>query len=185
MFKKILSQIDLYYGKVKMPKGYEIDRAILKEEIIHSALISDSRKSQSKLDINFYDYKIKDTTVLTPLHVYLKDFIQLKFKIKLILKDFWGNITYPQEQTLNRNTVDANNLNNSADYTLIYGVDVYDETSKIVIEYDDNRRKTRSWHIPIKDNHFVMFPSTQKYYISQNNSNKLNTYLTLTFEYIG
>ena len=184
MNKQILSEIDLYHGEVKMPKNYEINRSLLKEEIIYSALFSEDRKSNNKLDVNYLDYKIKDTTSLTQLTTYFKDFITLNFNFTLILKDFWGNITYPQEQTLNRNTVAQHNLKDSPDYTLIYGVDVYDKDSKIIIEYDNNRRVGNTWHIPIKDNSFVMFPSTQRYFISKNNSDKLNTYLTLTFDYM-
>jgi hypothetical protein len=31
------------------------------------------------------------------------------------------------------------------------------------IHYDDNRRKGRSWDIKLKDNMFIMFPSTNMY----------------------
>ena len=34
MQKKVLSEIDLYYGKVDMPKGFEIDRNKLQEDIL-------------------------------------------------------------------------------------------------------------------------------------------------------
>ena len=38
MHKKVLSEIDLYYGKVDMPKGFEIDRTKIKNDIIESQI---------------------------------------------------------------------------------------------------------------------------------------------------
>ena len=36
MQKKVLSEIDLYYGDVKTPEGFEIDRDQLRNDIIKS-----------------------------------------------------------------------------------------------------------------------------------------------------
>ena len=36
----------------------------------------------------------------------------------------------------------------------------------------------------IKNNHFIMFPAINKYCITENTSDKLNTILTITYEYI-
>jgi len=184
MHRKILSQVDLYYGDVKMPKNFEIDRTKIKEQIIYSSFISDNRKNNDKNDKRYNDFIIDDTTILYPLHVYFSDFINLKFDLKLILQDSWGNIVYPGQQTNNRNTLNPLSLDLSSDYTLIYGVDVYDKESKLIIEYDSNRRAGRSWTIPIFDNSFVMFPSTCRYHISQNMSKNLNTFLGFTFNYV-
>ena len=75
-------------------------------------------------------------------------------------------------------------LRNAPDYTFIYGVDVGKDSTGVIIEYDDNRRKGRTWHIPLNNNDFVMFPSTQKYFISPNKSKQMNIILTTTYEYI-
>ena len=58
------------------------------------------------------------------------------------------------------------------------------DSTGVIIEYDDNRRKGATWHIPLKDNQFIIFPSTQRYFISQNKSKQMNTFLTMTSEYI-
>ena len=63
-------------------------------------------------------------------------------------------------------------------YTFIYGVDVNKDSSDCIIEYDDNRRKNRTWHIPMKNNKFIMFPATNKYSFSPNTSDGLNIILT-------
>ena len=38
MQKKILSILDLYYGDVAMPKGFEINRPKLQEDILKSSI---------------------------------------------------------------------------------------------------------------------------------------------------
>ena len=63
---------------------------------------------------------------------------------------------HPKEQSWTRHRVDPVDLRHSPDYTLIYGVNVNEDSSKCIIEYDDNRRKNRTWHLPLKNNHFIM-----------------------------
>ena len=38
MQKKVLSEIDLHYGKIDMPKGFEIDRDKLQSDILSSQI---------------------------------------------------------------------------------------------------------------------------------------------------
>ena len=87
-----------------------------------------------------------------------------------------------QKQPLNKR--ELKDLKNSPDYTCIYGVDVAKDSCELVIEYDDNRRKNRTWHIPLENNKFIIFPSTQRYFISQNKSKQMNIFLTMTYTYI-
>ena len=73
-------------------------------------------------------------------------------------------------------------LKNSPDYIMLYGVSVKD--CSVRIHYDDNRRAGRSWDIPLKHNQFIMFPSTNMYYITNNQKDSLNFILTITNEFI-
>jgi len=52
------------------------------------------------------------------------------------------------------------------------------------IFYDDNRRKGRSWDIPLENNKFIMFPSTNMYTIKNKQKDGLNFIQTLTYEYL-
>ena len=52
------------------------------------------------------------------------------------------------------------------------------------IHYEDNRRKGRSWDIPLTDNKFIMFPSTNMYTINNKQTESLNIVQTITYEYI-
>ena len=54
MFKKVLTEIPLFHGEVKMPKGFEIDRSKLKADILSSYNLNNSVSN------NPYDYKILD-----------------------------------------------------------------------------------------------------------------------------
>ena len=178
MQKKVLSQIDIYADDVKV---INIDRQQLKNDIIQN-YIKKNRMSNNPLDYSYKDYKIPFSKTLQWFKDYIIDHFRADHDQFLILKKEWGNIYESKEMSVCRNQIDPNNLKYSADYTLIYGVDVEDNSCKLVIEYDDNRRKGRTWHLPLKNNRFIIFPATQKYFISPNKAKKLNTFLTLTYE---
>ena len=73
-------------------------------------------------------------------------------------------------------------LSTSPDFTMVYGVDIYDESCILVIEYDDNKIKGQTWHVPLVNNSFYIFPSHLKYFIGKNISKQINTVLTTNFE---
>ena len=108
--------------------------------------------------------------------------INLKYKFALINKDTWGNIYNPLQTSLPLLHIDPVDLKNSPDYTLLYGVKV--EECLVRIHYNDNRRKGRSWDIELKNNMFIMFPSTNMYYITNNQKKSLNFIQTITYEFI-
>ena len=184
MHKKVLSEIDLYYGKIDMPKGFEIDRTKIKNDIINS-YIKDEGLTNNKRSYAYTDYKVPFSQPLQWLQDYIRDHIKVEYDFTLVPKLIWGNVFDYNQKSFTRNTIDPVDLRNSPDYTLIYGVDLGDDKETgVVIEYDDNRRKGRDWHKPLKNNEFVMFPSTNKYFIPPNKSKRLNTFLTITYEYI-
>ena len=167
MQKKVLTEQSLYYGDVKMPKHWEIDSIELSHHILHS-------------DLN--DTKLKFSKTFDKLNTYIKDFIRLKYNVNLVNKETWGNIYKPNETTIPLLNIDPVDLRNSPDYTLLYGVKVKD--CFVRIHYEDNRRKGRSWDIELKDNMFIMFPSTNMYYLTNNQKDSLNFVQTITYEYI-
>lgn len=165
--KTILSEKALYYGNINMPKHWEIDRNYLSHEIFIADLHND---------------KYKFNTTWDKLNKYVQEFINLKHDLNLVNHETWGNIYKPSQLTnpiLNVNLVD---LKNSSDFTLLYGVNVSD--CHIKIYYDDNRRKGKTWDIQLRNNMFVMFPSTCSYVISNNQKDSLNFVQTITYVYI-
>ena len=167
MQKKVLSEIALYYGDVAMPKGFEIDR---------DKLQSDTLKSQ----IN--NKKFPYSREWDKLNTYLREHINVEYGFQLVNKKTWGNVYKPKEISIPLLNIDPVDLRNSPDYTLLYGVNVKD--CSVRIHYDDNRRAGRSWDIPLKNNQFLMFPSTNMYYITNNQKDSLNFILTITNEFI-
>ena len=167
MQKKVLSEIALYYGDVAMPKGFEIDR---------DKLQSDTLKSQ----IN--NKKFPYSREWDKLNTYLREHINVEYGFQLVNKETWGNVYKPKEISIPLLNIDPVDLRNSPDYTLLYGVNVKD--CSVRIHYDDNRRKGRSWDMPLKNNQFLMFPSTNMYYVTNNQKDSLNFILTITNEFI-
>ena len=108
--------------------------------------------------------------------------MRLHYSLQLVNKDNWGSIYTPKEKTENLTHVNPVDLKNAADYVLLYGVNTVDCFVKIF--YDDNRRKGRNHEIQLKNNMFIMFPSTNTYVINNNQNSSLNFIETILYEYI-
>tara|TARA_R100001086_G_scaffold159255_2_gene85352 strand:- start:660 stop:1163 length:504 start_codon:yes stop_codon:yes gene_type:complete len=167
MEKKVLTEQALYYGDVSMPKGFEINSDKFKADILQAKLENNNFKFSKNWD---------------RLNTFIKDYINLKHRISLVNKSTFGNFYKPFTLTEPSLQVDPVDLRNSPDFVLLYGVQVKDCFIKIF--YDDNRRKGRSWDVELKNNMFVMFPSTNMYIIGNNDSKDLNFIQTITYEYI-
>ena len=167
MQKKVLSEQSLYYGDITMPKGWDIDREKLSEDILKSQ-ITDSPFPFSK--------------TFDMLNTYLREHINVEYGFTLINKQTWGNTYKPQELSIPLLNIDPVDLRNSPDFTLLYGVKV--DNCSVRIHYDDNRRKGRSWDISLTNNKFIMFPSTNMYYLTNNQTSSLNFIQTITYEFI-
>ena len=167
MQKKVLSEIALYYGDVAMPKGFEIDRDKLQSDILSS---------------NINNKKFPYSREWDKLNTYLREHINVEYGFQLVNKETWGNVYKPKEISIPLLNIDPVDLKNSPDYIMLYGVNVKD--CSVRIHYDDNRRAGRSWDIPLKNNQFIMFPSMQMYYITNNQKDSLNSILTITHEFI-
>tara|TARA_Y100000401_G_scaffold13988_1_gene9513 strand:+ start:215 stop:718 length:504 start_codon:yes stop_codon:yes gene_type:complete len=166
MQKKVLSEIALYYGDVAMPKGWEIDRDKLQNDILQSQITNK-------------DFPFSRTWDM--LNTYVREHINLDYGFTLINKETWGNMYKPQETTIPLLNIDPVDLRNSPDYTFLYGVNV--KNCMVRIHYEDNRRKGRSWDIELINNRFIMFPSTSMYYLTNNQKDSLNFVQTITYEY--
>ena len=167
MHKKVLTEQSIYFGDVSMPKDWEIDGIDLAHHILHST---------------FKDTKILPSKTLDKLSAYIREFTQLKHDITLVDHKTWGNIYKPQQKSIPLLHINPVDLRNSPDYTLLYGVQVKD--CSVRIHYDDNRRKGRYWDMALTDNQFIMFPSTNMYYITNDQKDSLNFIQTITYEYI-
>ena len=167
MQRQVLTEQSLFYGDIDMPKGFEIDQEKLTNDILQSTFNSKEFPFSRTWDM---------------LNTYMRDHIGLEHNINLVNKSTWGNIYKPAETTIPLLNIDPVDLRNSPDFTMLYGVKVKD--CFVRIHYEDNRRKGRSWDIELKNNMFIMFPSTNMYYITNNQKDSLNFVQTITYEYI-
>jgi hypothetical protein len=167
MQKIILTEQTLYYGDVSMPKGFEIDRDKLSGDILQST---------------FTDSEFPFSRAWDMLNTYIREHINVEYGFQLVNKKTWGDIYKPNQQTVPLLNIDPVDLRNSPDFTLLYGVKVKD--CNVRIHYEDNRRKGRSWDIPLLNNRFIIFPSTNMYYLTNNQKDSLNFVQTITYEYI-
>ena len=167
MQKRVLSEQSLYHGKVNMPKDWDIDRNKLTTDILQSVLHNKDFPFSRTFDM---------------LNTYMRDHININYGFNLINKNILGYIFKTQEISVPIFDTDPVDLRNSPDYTFLYGVNV--ENCIVRIHYDDNRRKGRSWDISLNNNQFIMFPSTNMYYFTNNQKEKLNFVLKITYEYI-
>lgn len=162
-----LSEQVIYHGSVNMPKGFEINQELLKSNILECILTNKKFKFSKTWDM---------------LNTYVREHIRLKHKIELINKDTWGNAYEKKEITPPLSHINQLDLKNSPDFTLLYGVEV--SNCSVIIMYDDNRRKGNTWTIPLKKNNFIMFPSTNLYYIINEQESDLNFIQTIVYEYV-
>jgi len=174
MLKTILSHVDIYTDTVQTIK-LPLEEYRLK---IFESFVLGKRLKQDPRNYNYTDYEVTTTKHFSFFHDYIRDFFFLETEITLIFQNQFGNIYTPMEQSLSRSQVNPEDLINSPDYTYIYGVDVAPDSCELVIEYDDNTRKNKTWYIPLATNKFIIFPSVQRYFISQNKSANMNVFLT-------
>ena len=147
MQKKVLTEVDLYTGEVSMPKGFEIDRDKIRNDIIES-YVKQNRVNTNPQAYAFDDYIVPFSQPLQWMQDYVRDHWRVEYGPTLVHKNMHGNVMHPKEKSWTRNQVEPVDLRNSPDYTLIYGVDVKEGSCECIIEYDDNGRKNRTWHIP-------------------------------------
>jgi hypothetical protein len=150
-----------------MPKGFEIDREKLSTDTLQSQITNKNFPFSRTWDM---------------LNTFIRDHVNVEYNINLVNKETWGNIYKPNETTIPLLNIDPVDLRNSPDYTCLYGTKV--DKCMIKIHYEDNRRKGRSWDIELKNNQFIIFPSTCMYYLTNNQNNSLNFVQTITYEYI-
>jgi len=169
--KKILSELAIYYGKVEMPKNFEIE----KDELVKNILLS---SYYSNIE---YPFSIS----WDKLKTYLIDFFKVKHNLLLTNIKSFGIFFEKNENSKLKSEINLMDLQNSSDFVLLYGVEIDPKTCKVIINYDDNKIKNKIFEFNLENNVFFMFPSTQPYYIENNKNSYLNFIQTITFKKIS
>ena len=183
MEKKVLSEIALYSGKIKRPKGYEINRSKIKADILEAKLQNKSI-SDNPFDFRFFDYEARYSKELGYVIENTVEYARLNFQLNLEPVLTFANVLEHKEQSFSRLILDRPEKQEFADFVLVYGVDVYPESTQVVVEYDNNKYLNNAWFAPIENDHYVMFPTSQKFFITRNTSHNPNVFLIITFKKI-
>lgn len=183
MKKEVLSEIDIYFGTVEMPKYFEINRDQLKANLL-SSIIEDDFIENTYLMGNPYDFAMKESKAFIMLDRYIVENLFLKHKQSVNNLFHFGSVFKQKESSITKNLINEHNLENSPDYTCIYGIEVENNSQTLVIEYPNKRLKERFFQITLKNNEYIIFPSTLKYFFTRNISEKTNTYLTVAYNLI-
>jgi len=166
MEKKILSEQLLIFSDVAMPKGFEIDQDKLMADTLESSLTNKEFPFSRTWDM---------------LNTYIREHVNVEYKIKLANKKSWSDTYKPNTLSEPLLNINHSNLGDSPDFTTLYGTKV--NNCWIKIYYDDNRRKGKSLDIQLKENMFIMFPSSNIYTISNEQKDSLNFIQTITYTY--
>lgn len=168
--KTILTEIPLFTGEVKMPKGWHLE----KDEMVKQTTVSHYYE-----DVDHLFYRTLDR-----LQTFILDYMRMEHNHAIVK----GNGHEPKARYYERNeiskpliAVDNFNLRSSPDWVLLYGIEIDPGSCIINIKYDDNKLKDRMWKVDLETNKFIMFPATLQYFVENKNNSHLNYIQTLTF----
>tara|TARA_R100000988_G_scaffold103825_2_gene85770 strand:- start:2876 stop:3430 length:555 start_codon:yes stop_codon:yes gene_type:complete len=183
MIRKIFSETIFYTGEVGPTDLFKIDRQELLFNIAESYYLKKYHNNTELLKI----VNIRSLTQLAHWWYDARAFDLHKRNLQspnLVVQDTYALHILPGDQSQKRNHNHINDDKLSPDYTFIYCVDVQKDSSQLIIDFDDHRRKNRTWTINLENNYFYCFPSSLNYYITKNTSERINTLLIQTYEEI-
>jgi hypothetical protein len=109
MQKVVLSEVDLYHGEVDMPKGFDIDRNQIGNDIIES-YAKQNRVNNNLQAYAFDDYVVPFSQPLQWTQDYIRDHWKVEYGRTLIPKNMHGNVMHPKEKSWTRNQVEPVDL---------------------------------------------------------------------------
>tara|TARA_R100001143_G_scaffold40802_1_gene37161 strand:+ start:474 stop:1001 length:528 start_codon:yes stop_codon:yes gene_type:complete len=171
MKKKVLSALDIYSEEVNIPGGFEINRKKIFSHILHNCFIE-------REIFNYKNtFKVDSSQDLGWFNQYIIEHLLLRHKVALESHNYYGLILYPGEMSIIRN---ENNLYPTSAYTVIYGIEVPKNSTELTLSFKD-KNKLKIYSEEIYDNKFIIFPSSENYFLTRNNSSNLICFLVGNF----
>ena len=165
--KKVLSETLLYHGDIKLPLDWKIDRDQLLLHEVYANI-----KNQDFIPCKPYDI----------LNLYIIEHLYVEQNLTIENIKNWGTEYNPLETSEPFCHVNYDNILESPDYILLYGVRTKDCIVKI--KYDENKNLNKQWNISLEDNKFVMFPSSCTYHIENKQKEKSNFIHCITYKIV-
>jgi len=177
MKKDLLNKKEIYYGSINMPKYFEINRYELKSDILIS-FIEKKTISKDTFKYECLDYVVNHSKTHQTLINYMIEHLYLKYKLNLINVLSFANVLDKNEQSFSRKIKNSKYKLDKSNYVMVYGIDVNDDCS-IVFEDENYSNNQELHHFNINNNEFILFKSTERFFISKNISNKKNIFLII------
>ena len=155
MKKKQLTSVNLYYGKVNMPKGFEINPKPL---------------IMGTFEQEYLNKRFPFSRDLDKVDTYIRDYSLAKHKLSLEGIETWGSFYLPLQS--------SKIIKNKYNFTVIYGTKIEKDSCTVSIFIDENKEHL----VKLYTNSFIMFPSTKSYYINSNQSHKINFIQSMLYE---
>ena len=170
MKKKVLSEIAIHTGQVIMPEGWEINFKKIASDIITA---------------NIHDENIQFSKDLDRLDKYIQETFRLRNERFLDKhKPYKYHILLPNQFSHTFLRLDQNYLTSSSDKICLYAVSVGEKSCAVILDYDDNRKKEKKELCKLETNNYVIFPSTQQFFITKNTSQQINILLEIEYDVV-
>jgi len=121
---------------------------------------------------------------LTWIHDFIKDEYNLSYGRCLVQNSLSGIVLFPGQSINSHHHIDDYDIHNSNDFTCIYTLEAEKESSSLILEYEQGRKRHAKWKEPLKTNHYVLFNSELKHSYTINKSNKPLFAVCWTFQII-
>ena len=173
MHKVILNEESIFFDFVNSPKNFEINRDEIKHGIMYGYINNK----------NLNQYPVDHCLPLDYFEEYIQHFFtqKINYEFNIVLRNKYGFLLKQDESVSLKNDINILDLKHSPDYTLIYGVELEDMSSNLIVHHNNKKIPNCTWTIPMQNNKFIIFPSHLNYEITKNMSKINGCYLIQTY----
>ena len=175
--KKIITEQSIVTGFI--PKILKFN----KEEIKFNLLKNYSYKTPLLKSFSRPDLNIDFQQHITWIHDFIKDDYNLNYSSSLVQNSISGIVLFPGQSIDFHHHIDDYDIHNSNDFTCIYTLDSFENSSHLIFEYEQGRKRHGKWKEPLETNKYVLFNSELNHSYT-NKSNKPLFAVCWTFQII-
>lgn len=179
--KIVLTEQSIITGSI--PKILKFNKEALKLNLLSNY---SKNNYQSFDEFNYHkDYLNLDFHQhFTWIHDFIKDEYNLSYRKSLIQNSFSGILLFPNQSIDFHHHIDDYDIHHSNDFTCIYVLESEKESSSLVLEYEQGRKRHAKWKEPLEANKYIIFNSELNHSYTTNKSNKPLFAVCWTFQII-
>jgi uncharacterized protein (TIGR02466 family) len=179
----MLQELILTQTKIEIGKLDNINNKILKEHCLKYKGVIKRERGFDLTDTLSEDSDIPTHPELEKILDNINKIYFDKYKINLILQQFWGHIHDKNHSTTLHHHATVNNLDNSPQISGVYYVNVPKEAGVIVFQYNENQYMEKRHWIQPQESLFLLFPSTLNHFVTRNNSEEERISISFNFKF--